>query len=82
MTLKKYDIWAEGFCDQGMEGIPEKARFVGTSEGVDFADACERWYKANVPESEFKRFFHLHNGKPYYYVRLFDNEKEAREAFG
>ena len=25
----KYEVWAEGFLDQGMEGIPEKAEFIG-----------------------------------------------------
>lgn len=43
-----YNIWAEGFLVQGMEGIPKKASFVGQSEGNTFAEACENWYKKRM----------------------------------
>lgn len=79
----KYNIWAEGFLVQGMEGIPEKASFVGQSEGSTFAEACENWYKKNVSPCDFKRFFHIdHEGNPIYWVRLFNNEEDTRKAFG
>ena len=83
MELKQYDIWAEGFLDQGMEGVPEKASYVGKEYGINFADACERYYrKHSTPEDFNKYFFITDDGIPCYWVRLFDNEIDARKSFG
>ena len=79
----KYEIWAEGFLDQGMEGIPTKARLVGEAEGNTFAEACSNWFKTNVSEGDYKRYFRIDtNGNPLFWVRLFNNENDARKAFG
>ena len=79
----KYDIWAEGFLVTGMEGIPQKAHFVGQAEGNTFAEACENWYKNNVSPDEFERYFHIDSdGNPRFWVGLFDNEEDARKGFG
>lgn len=82
MYLNTYDIWAEGFLDQGMEGIPQKAQYVGQAQGHTFAEACEFWYLNNVPRKEFEKYFRVTNGKPSYWVNLYDNEEDAKKAFG
>lgn len=79
----KYQIWAGGFLDQGMEGVPEKAQFIGYGEGNSFAEAASNCIKKEWGEEEWKKYFYVtSDGIPYAYTRLYDNEKEAREQFG
>lgn len=80
---KKFDIWREGFLDQGMEGVPEKAKYVGSEYGVDFVDACRKYYMKNTSPEEFKRYWYIANdGTPCFWCRLYDNEADARKSFG
>jgi len=77
-----FEIWAEGYLDQGMEGVPAKAKFIGYSEGETFTEACENWYKEHVSKESFNKYFRISNGRPIYWCRLFDNEEDARKSFG
>lgn len=79
----KYEVWAEGFLDQGMEGIPKKAEFIGFGEGETFAEAASNCIKEKWEEEEWKRYFYIDkDGNPRAWVRLFDNEADARKSFG
>lgn len=77
----EYEIWAEGYLDQGMEDIPEKAKLMGKQEANTFVEACEIWFRNNVSKESFERYFYIRNGKPYFWVELFDNEADARKSF-
>lgn len=80
---KKFDICSEGFLDQGMEGVPEKAKYVGSEYGVDFIDACKKYCMKNTSPEEFKRYWCVANdGTPCFWCRLYDNEADARKSFG
>ena len=78
----RYQIWAEGFCDQGMEGVPERARLLGEKEVDSFVNACLELVKELEPQ-DWRRWWHVDaDGTPWFWVRLFDNEKDARKSFG
>ena len=82
-TMRKYDIWREGYLVQGMEGVPEKAAYVGSEYGVDFVDACRRYYMKNRSPEEFKRYWYVaDDGTPCFWCSLYDNEADARKSFG
>lgn len=76
--MKKFEVWSQGFLCTGMEGIPSTAQFHGIYEAENFIEACRK-FSENTNEPNY---FHVENGKPYYYVQLFDNEIDARKAFG
>lgn len=80
--MKKYDIWSEGYLETGMEGIPQTAMLIAEGvEGEDFIDAVKKWYDS-VPNREDYGKLTICNGKAFLYCRLFDNEADARKAFG
>ncbi|MEC4190459.1 hypothetical protein VSP75_04125 [Escherichia coli] len=69
-----YQVWSEGYEASGNSA---HAELHGEAEAVDFASACERVFK----ESGRSQYFdsqHL----TYWGCRLFDNEQDARKAFG
>ena len=79
----KYAVWAEGYCCQGMEGTPAKAQFIGYGEGDTFPEAASACIKEKWGEAYWKRFFYvMEDGTPCAFVRLFDNETDARKSFG
>ena len=55
---------------------------IAQAQGHTFAEACEFWYLNNVPRKEFEKYFRVTNGKPSYWVNLYDNEEDAKKAFG
>lgn len=80
--MKKFDIWSEGFLVQGMEGVLKKAEYIGSEYGVDFVDACKRYFMKNKSPEEFEKYWHICNdGTPWYWCRLYDNEIDARKSF-
>lgn len=81
---KKYDIWSEGFLAQGSEGIPTKAqKFASGVEGKSFLDAVKKWYKSQKDAEYRFGALTIRDGKAYTYgCRLYDNEEDARKAFG
>ena len=38
--MKRYEVWAEGCLDQGMEGVPQPAVFIGYGMGESFVEAA------------------------------------------
>lgn len=81
--MKRYEVWAEGCLDQGMEGVPQPAVFIGYGMGESFVEAASECIKRVWGESDWKRFFRIdENNIPSAYVRLYDNETDARKAFG
>ena len=71
-----WPIWREGFLCTGMEGVPQKATFHGNWPGKTFRDACVAWAeKKNISTFDSEKLTDWD-------CRLFDNEAEAREAFG
>lgn len=79
----KYEIWAEGCLAPWMpEGCPQKAKFIGYGEGNSFAEAASNCIKKEWGEIAWKKYFRIQNGIPYAYMRLYDNEIDARKQFG
>ena len=70
---KVYQIWMEGFA---ITGNSSKATFLGEMEAESFQQACDKYVEENP---EYKK---LYSGKSIWGCRLFDNEADAREAFG
>lgn len=75
-TLKKFDIWEEGF--RVMEASSTANLIARGVEGTDFLDACKRYFKKTKDT-----LFNIRNGVPNRWgCRLFDNEADARKVFG
>ena len=69
--MKQYSIWAQGFAATGQSG---QAFYHGIMEATSFKDACGEFFK-NDPLYDPVR-------GTYWGCRLFDNETNARLAFG
>lgn len=73
----KFEIWSEGYIVTGGRG---RAVFHGDWEGETFADACQSWADSLPPES---RSSYKNVDQPRFWsCRLFDNEADARKAYG
>lgn len=72
-------LWREGYLVSGMEGIPEKAKHCGDFDVATIPEAVEL-YKQTWPEKDH-RYFNADNTSCYG-CRFFDNETDARKAFG
>ena len=70
-----FEIWSEGYAATGERA---GAMFHGTAEGDTFQEACEQYSLMNPA---FGKCFNI-NGPTYWGCRLFDNEADARKAFG
>lgn len=77
--MSVFQIWCEGYLCSGMEGTPATARLIAEHEGVDFKDACVRANAAGMFEGygdfDAERL-------SVWGCDLFDNEADARKAFG
>jgi hypothetical protein len=72
---KLYDIWAEGYADNG--GCAGAIR-LGSAQGKTFKDACKTFAEE---EETFRQYFEEEQ-MTYWGCRLFDNEADARKSFG
>ena len=73
---KTYEIWCEGFAVTGNTG---QAQLLGTSSGVDFINACNKFF-LNTRDGHL---YECRGGQPSFWgCRLFDNEADARRNFG
>jgi len=72
--MKKYDIWSSGYCCSGMEGVPEKARLHGQQKARSFQEACDVFFKDDE--------YYVSKNLTRWACGLYDNEKDARKAFG
>jgi len=74
-AMPKFDIWVEGY---EVTGNKSEARLVGTAEADTFAEACAAlmslppWNDGNFNPEQLT----------YWGCRLFDNEPDARKAYG
>lgn len=74
---KYFKLWMEGYCDQGSEGVPTKARLLGTYQGFSLQDAFRNFIRIEGWDAKYANF-----DKPSYWAcRVFDNEKDARKSF-
>lgn len=73
----RYEVWIEGYLATGMEGVPQKARLLGTFEADSFRHACVQWAITNKETNLFNI-----EALSYWGCRMFDNEEEARKSFG
>ena len=79
--MKEYKIWSEGFAATGQSG---EATLHGTIEAKSFEDAILQF------ALKHKDFYNLLDHRPsdrgsnytYWGCRIFDNEADARRAFG
>jgi hypothetical protein len=71
--MPKFEIWEEGYCIQGNDGT---AFLRGEAEGADFREACLRYFEKH-PNPDFNP-----STLAVWGCRLFDNEADARKAFG
>lgn len=75
-NFKEFEIWVEGF-EFAIEGVT-KASCMGRAYGVDFRDACNRFFRDNP---KLQRSFQSDTLK-YFGCRLYDNPHQARATFG
>jgi hypothetical protein len=72
-----FSIWAEGYA---CTGESSNAAFLGTEEAESFEKACDQLVaKSNIKELYKKQSDGV---LTIWGCRLFDNEKDARRAFG
>jgi len=79
LQKETFDVWMEGYLATGMEGIPQRATYLGSYEGDTFADACEAAIKDNYP-NDTKLFDKTRLS--WWGCRMYDNETDARKSFG
>lgn len=72
---KLYDIWAEGYVDNG--GRAGAVR-LGSARGKTFKDACRTFAEE---EESFRQYFDEEH-MTYWGCGLFSNEADARKSFG
>ena len=78
--MKTWEVWTEGFCDQGMEGVPQKAMKLGKAKAETFIDACKIVLEKLEPYYWRCWWYIDKDGNPHWYTRLHDNEKDARNT--
>jgi hypothetical protein len=69
--MNTYLIWSEGYCATGESA---SAHCHGSAKGETFKDACIAHFKSD-------KFFNPETLR-YWGCRLFNNEADARKAFG
>lgn len=74
----EYGLWREGFAVTGNSG---KAKYLGRYKAKTFEEACEKWAET-LHESDRRFYKRIGNEASFCGCRIFDNEEEARRAFG
>lgn len=69
----EFQIWMEGYA---VSGNDEKARFIGFSHGRDFREACINYFERHADRDFDEKRLTVWG------CQLFDNEIDARKAFG
>lgn len=75
-AVKTWAVWTEGYQVSGNSSL---AILRGHFLGKTFEDACKAWIESLPPES---RHFYNEKDNSFWGCRLFDNEADARKAFG
>lgn len=74
--MKQWPVWVEGYAATGEHAT---AAFMGNWPGETFVDACRAYSDSTSSPSCFA----VKDGQPSYWgCRFFDNEQDARAAFG
>ena len=74
----KYEVWCEGSFIQGDER-PTPAQFLGTHYGKDFKEACQNAMEYKGWEVDK---YYNEEKNTFWGCRFYDNETDARKAFG
>ena len=74
------NLWIEGYLCSGMDGQPEKARFVGTFIAENLKDAVIQ-YKDSLKNEKEKSYVNI-DKMTFWGCRFYDNEQDARKSFG
>lgn len=72
---KEFEIWSEGYAITGNNG---QAYMHGTIKAKNFKDACTRFFN----KKELRDDLYDPKDLTYWGCRLYDNETDARKAFG
>lgn len=93
--MKEYEIWMSGYLDQGMEGIPAKAkRLLRPNEtdskwhGINFQQACVyalnelKWEMLSTMPQCLGSCLYDPKNNTYWAISFHDNEIDARKSFG
>ena len=75
-----HEIWIEGYLATGMEGVPAKAHLLGKVEAQTFAEACDQL--CSDPAWQEGHGNYDRERGTVWARRLFNNEADARKAFG
>ncbi|MDO7444198.1 hypothetical protein Q5X61_10650 [Acinetobacter baumannii] len=73
--MKNYQVWLEGY---GVTGQQQGAQFIGEIEAETFNQAIENLLK----QKEWNMSYLNLTNQTYWGSRFFDNEADARKAFG
>ncbi len=74
--MRLFEIWSEGYRATGESGV---ATLHGTGQGETFLEACDNYARLHPTFAEYYRS----GAHPSYWAcRLYDNESDARKAFG
>lgn len=86
MSIKKYDVWIEGYsAPEDSSSLSRKAAFEGSIEATSFNEACIAILGDRLDKDDGNPDGYLHSLGGYLSVwgcRCFDNEQDARESFG
>jgi oligoribonuclease len=75
-VLSEFEIWCEGFASTGQGG---RAQLLGIVRAVSFQDACDSYFE-HYSSGQGKLYDATK--RTYWGCGLFDNEVDARKAFG
>jgi len=77
--MREIEVWSEGYCEQGQEGIPVKAQFHARFKADTFKEALIL-FKETLSEED-KHYLDIEEER-FWICRLFDNGQDARELWG
>jgi len=77
----KFTLWVEGYAATGEHGT---ARYLGMAEADSFNEAVLKWNKEHNADGRWGNLGYSLNHDRYslWGCRIYDNEKDARKAFG
>ena len=78
--MKNYDVYIEGYCDNGGRAPSE---YLGQFTGITFADAARKACVSRYGEESTKVYFSIRGDVPAFWgCRLYDNPTDAARSFG
>lgn len=78
--MKVYEVYIEGYCDNGGRAL---SKYLGQHIGRTFAEAAKQACISRYGEESTKTYFDIRNGIPAFWgCRLYDNHEDAARSFG